>query len=709
MAEKFDVIRFDGKDFALWKFQMKILLLGKKIWGNVDGTKEKPEDNEENAQQLASWKENDNLALMYITQGLAKSQLSLVINCTTSKEMWDRLCTVHEQKNSTSIHMLQAKFFDYKMDPKEDITAHITKVESLAQQLADMGQPQTEQAIITKILCSLPPSYRGVISAWDSTVDAARTLSNLTARLIKEQEFERNMESLSIRDSGNEAFAASSSTHRKKFSKNGKKKRFAGKCNHCDMVGHKEDACWDLHPELKPKGKRQFSKPAKNESSAMMAMAGEIEAGVWIVDSGATGHMCAERHLFSSFTPFPAGAYNITAADKKKLPCKGVGNVHLRSKVGKRWESVILKNVLFVPGIGKNLFSLVAATTKGAKVSISEYSCEIYQNGKCVATAEVINRLYRLKFKPFLRNEANLVESMGTEKRAADDLQLWHERLAHANDFLVKKAVGSKGSARSQECIGCILGKQTRHSFGHGPKTRETVPGKLIHGDVCGPIKPLSYGKSKFFLLLKDDCTNMSFIYFMKTKCEVLEKMKQFLMDWSLYSDLKIERFRSDRGTEFLSKEMQEFLMSNSIRAEQSPAYAPQLNGFIERANRTVCEAARSMIHGIGASPELWAEACAAAVYIQNRLPSQALDGKSPFELTTGNVPELDHIRVFGSRAFVHDPHRTKFDAKSTEWMLVGYDDRSKAYRVLNNETKRVQTHSHVMRKRTIQHPQTLQ
>ena len=65
---------------------------------------------------------------------------------------------------------------------------HVTAVETFARQLSDIGSPLTEPQIITKILCTLPPSFRTVISAWENLEDKMKTMDRLTNRLIKEEE-----------------------------------------------------------------------------------------------------------------------------------------------------------------------------------------------------------------------------------------------------------------------------------------------------------------------------------------------------------------------------------------------------------------------------------------------------------------------------------------------------------------------------------------
>ena len=685
--EKFDFHRFDGKDFYLWKFQMRIFLLGQDLWNIVEGTTEKPA---EGAEAIAEWTKKDHRAMMFLTQALSRTQLSFVVNCDTSKGIWERLTSIHEQRNKTSIHMVHAEFYDYQMNPKDDVATHITKVESLARRLKDLGEEPKEMAVITKILCSLPPSYRTLLSAWDSTPAAEQTLANLTARLLKEQEVDKKMESLTL--SSNEALVASgrrnsSGNNRRQQQQAGNKKKFPGECFHCKKTGHRESDCWQKYPEKKRQRSSGSSGSANaSELNALMADTEGNFRNAWIADSGASEHMCAQKDWFIEFTPLTPGTFPVTIANKSVMQSLGIGIVAVRSKVEGKWITITLGNVLYVPDLGRNLFSISSASRNKAMVLLTDRDCKVIKGKQLLATGENVGKLYRMNFQPIPRNEANLCE----HKQEAN-LQLWHQRLGHANHQLIRKAIRSDDDSEPEVCAGCLYGKQHRSSFPQGPKQRESVPGKLIHMDLCGPCTPLSLGRSKFFLLIKDDATNMSFIYFLKAKDETLTAFKRFLLDWAKMSDNPIRGLRSDNGTEFVNAAFNAFLLEKEIRHETSITYCPEMNGFIERSIRTVTECARSMIHGSGMEADLWAEACATAVYVLNRLPSKALQYKSPFEALTGDPPQLHHIRIFGSDAFVHvrsQQQEGKFGKKSNpEFVLVGYHPDLLAYKVMNVKT----------------------
>lgn len=142
---------------------------------------------------------------------------------------------------------------------------------------------------------------------------------------------------------------------------------------------------------------------------------------------------------------------------------------------------------------------------------------------------------------------------------------------------------------------------------------------------------------------------------------------------------------RSDNGGEYLNINQGRRLAELGIVHETSAPYFPQQNGVAERENRTLMEMARSMLYASKSKLPLsfWAEATAYAAYILNRIPSSR-SNTSPFERWTGQKPKLSHLRVFGSRTFVHvpDAKRTKLEPKCVEGILVGFCESTKAYRV---------------------------
>lgn len=104
----------------------------------------------------------------------------------------------------------------------------------------------------------------------------------------------------------------------------------------------------------------------------------------------------------------------------------------------------------------------------------------------------------------------------------------------------------------------------------------------------------------------------------------------------------------------------------------------------VERQNRTIVEMARSMLDGANLPLALRTEASKTAALIQNMLPLKKLNGKTPAELWTGKKPNVKMLRIYGSKPYTHvnEQFRSKFEPKSKQIILVGYEPKRKAYRL---------------------------
>ncbi|GKD89355.1 retrovirus-related pol polyprotein from transposon TNT 1-94 [Tanacetum coccineum] len=153
-----------------------------------------------------------------------------------------------------------------------------------------------------------------------------------------------------------------------------------------------------------------------------------------------------------------------------------------------------------------------------------------------------------------------------------------------------------------------------------------------------------------------------------------------------------------DNGTEFKNKEMNQFCERKGIKREFSVARTPQQNGVAERKNRTLIEAARTMLADSKLPTTFWAEAVNTACYVQNRVLVTKPHNKTPYELFLGRKPALGFMRPFGCPVTILNTidHLGKFDGKADEGFFVGYSINSKAFRVFNSRTRIVEENLHV-------------
>lgn len=190
MAEKIDIssiTKFDGKNYRQWKFQVTCALKAKGLNSIVNGNTMRPEETK--MAEVEKWDKYDAIAMFTLTSAMDLTQITLIENCNSSKEILDKMDSIYEQKSETNKMLVHERYHQYKMDPKDSISQHIAKVENLAnpKQIKDTGEELSNVAIMTKILGSLPMKYRNLRQAWLSMDEAKQTIPNLTARLLDEE------------------------------------------------------------------------------------------------------------------------------------------------------------------------------------------------------------------------------------------------------------------------------------------------------------------------------------------------------------------------------------------------------------------------------------------------------------------------------------------------------------------------------------------
>ena len=200
-------------------------------------------------------------------------------------------------------------------------------------------------------------------------------------------------------------------------------------------------------------------------------------------------------------------------------------------------------------------------------------------------------------------------------------------------------------------------------------------------------------GGAKYFVTFIDDYSRCCAVYFIKHKSEVFQKFKEFEAAAVNSTGNRIATLRSDNGGEYVSSEFEQYLLHRGIKHELSVPYSPEQNGTAERQNRTLVEAARTMLQHAGLTNTYWAEAVASAAYVRNRVVTSALSkGITPYELWYGKKPDVSNLKVFGCIAYAHvnDSSRQKLDSKALKVRFVGYSTRSKGYRVLDENSGRL-------------------
>nr|GEV25090.1 retrovirus-related Pol polyprotein from transposon TNT 1-94 [Tanacetum cinerariifolium] len=241
-------------------------------------------------------------------------------------------------------------------------------------------------------------------------------------------------------------------------------------------------------------------------------------------------------------------------------------------------------------------------------------------------------------------------------------------------------------------------GKQHRASCKTKPVSSVDQPLYRLHIDLFGPTFVKSLNKKSYCLVVTDDYSRFTWVFFLATKDETSPILKTFITCLENQLSLMVKVIRSDNGTEFKNNDLNQFCGMNGIKKEFNVLRTPQQNGIAERKNKTLIEAARTMLADSLLLIPFWAEAVNTACYVQNRVLVTKLHNKTPYELLHGRTPSFSFMRPFGCPVTILNTLDSlrKFNGKVDEGFLVGYSVSSKAFRVFNNRTCIVQETLHV-------------
>ena len=673
--EKFSVDKLNSKNYSTWKFKLTHYLIAKDLWGVVDGSETEPTEATVKAQYEKKLKQAMSLIVFSVSDNL----MYLITTCKSPKEAWDILQGHFERNTLTNRLFLKKQYFRAVMPEGASVEQHIRYMKEQTDKLAAVDDVMTEENQIVALLGSLPDSFSPLVTALEAS-RGTLTLSYVQQALISDEQ--RRSSQPATSGAGGGKPDAAYYAGKKKFNRNKSRN-----CFECGSPNHMKRDCPKLKSAHKESsGQRHNAKHAAEETGAddygfIISGTDEInKKDKWLIDSGATSHMTFNRDMFSDYKLFEK-PQQVCLGDGHVLEAVGVGNVEIVTAVSRiKSNANTMHDVLHVPAMKVNLFSVRAAASRGVVVQFGHSRCWLKnKQGKLKATGTLTGKLYFL-------------DTCSDVHKASVACDLWHKRLGHASVQVIKSAQNLvEGADLSQvtvtdTCEPCIKGKMARKPFSGESKSHKqtTRPLELIHSDVCGPMQNKSIGGSFYFVTFIDDFSRYAFVYFMREKSEVFARFKEFEALVTNQTGLSIAQLRSDNGGEYIGRDFEQYLSGRGIHHQLTVRYTPEQNGVAERYNRTIVESARAMILEAGLPKRFWTEAVAVASYTRNRLPTKAREGTTPYELYHKRKPNLSHMRVFGAAAYSHIPAqlRRKLDGKAERMVFIGYGRRSMGYRL---------------------------
>ena len=357
-------------------------------------------------------------------------------------------------------------------------------------QLNVLGSPLEEEDKVIHVLATLPKSFEILVT----TLETIENIPKLDFNYEKLQNFVGNKSQFQ-NSTKNDESEQKALFHKKQYKNN-------FKCNFCHKFGHTRAYCRLLNknnlnnrnPKYDKATKRNFQENSENKHTGFMASNvdekyGYLSKNTWIIDSGSTCHMCNDKNNFDSLQPLEEPV-KITLGDGREMIAKFKGPEYINTKIKGELKKCILNEVLYIPDLAQNLFSVPKASKLGNKICFTEDDCRIMnKNNVLVAIAPKLGNLY------YLNTYANK-----QKMNLAIDNEIWHQRFAHLGEQNLKilsnknllDGFNFDSSKSLQFCEPCAYGKNHRLKFSSGNKMKNKKPLELVHSDLCGKMNAKS-------------------------------------------------------------------------------------------------------------------------------------------------------------------------------------------------------------------------
>jgi hypothetical protein len=674
-------------DYHIWKFEITVLFKACDVYEIVSGdikieTKIKDEDKKE-------WMKKDAVAQKLIIQSIDKKHVIQILNCSNSKEMFDKICSLYDGNEERNKCGTLQDFFNFSYKEGQSMTQFLADVESIAHRLNKIGQNLQDEMIISKILSSLPGNYKYFITAWESAPTTEKSLEKLKNRLLGEETRQEKPEehNLSFKTTVSKVkynvkcFKCQKNGHISKYCNNNKIKE----CSICKKNNHTDKNCYFRNKNNLKSYKNNISMMV-NVNKTCDKVYEKNKSEIFIIDSGSTIHMTNKRELLHDIKYEKSNVF--VAKSGESMSAEAIGSISCKN--------FTLKNVLYVPELAQNILSVSAMTKNNAEV-IFHKNCVtvLFDSEVIIKGVSLSNGLYSTKI--YCNN--NETSMLAANNESAYE---WHVKMGHPCNKILERFTEcvegvslNKNNIKdlNQICEICLKAKQTRKPFSSTRQRAKRIL-EIIHSDVCGPVECTTWDGMRYVLTVLDDYTHLARVYLLKNKSEVSEYLKCYINEAERETKEKVSVLRCDNGGEYTGNEFKKWCRQMGVKLDYSVKYSPQQNGKAERLNRTLFEKARAILFDSELTKQMWGEAIRVATYLYNRLPTET--SVTPYEQWFNKKPDVSIIKPFGCKVFVKKlGHLRKLDPRSMELKMIGYA--KNGYRLWNNFKRRVEVQRDVI------------
>ena len=568
---------FSGSHFKRWQEKihdaLDVLNLAEYL------TQKAPdEDTEHFEEEMDKWKKGNKVCRYTILSTLSNELYDVYCSYKSAWEIWDILNKKYVLEDAGSQKYAIGNFLNFQMVDEKDVSSQIHDFHKLINDLKTEEIDLPESFVSGCLIEKLPESWRD----YKNCMKHKRKQMSLEDVIVhirieeKNRQLDRAEKAKELNSKAN--IVESSGKKPQKFQN--KKKQWKpnnnsfkshdtsfkrkGNCFVCGKPGHYAAQCRNRHKKENGNPPKANLVEGDDVIAAVVATKVNLIAGIkeWVVDSGATKHICGDRNAFSEYMPVREGEEHVYLGDSHPAPIIGKGKVLLKLTSGK---ILALSNVLHVPNIRCNLVSVYVLCKAGVNVSFGGDKFILSKNGTFVGKGYCANELFMLNVLEVL----NINKIASSSAYFVDSIDMWHGRLGHVNFSYIKKMkdcglLTNLSLSKAERCDVCVESKSTKKS--HKPiLQRESELLSLIHSDLGDLKHIMTRGGKRFYITFIDDFSRFTRLYLLKSKDEACEYFKVFKAEVENQLDKKIKRLRTDRGGEYKSNPFNEFCEIHGI------------------------------------------------------------------------------------------------------------------------------------------------
>jgi hypothetical protein len=427
---------------------------------------------------------------------------------------------------------------------------------------------------------------------------------------------------------------------------------------------------------LYPKKRAAFYKKSNGSNVSSFSTFLSSHPTIFILDFGSTSHMVSDRSLFTQLDETKKGLIN-TSCGANNLKIEGKGSIRLRFNN----NIVIFHNVLYVPNITANLFSLQHLLLEQCTVKFSVNHFSVFKNDDLFLDSHYHHNIPVIKLEP------------DTHHSNLSSAELIHKALGHVSYRRIRSKIGIPIKA-PEACKSCAVVKITKALFKH-QSSNASKPFEEVHLDLIGPISPLSYKNHKYILTIVDSNTCFCATIPLCAKSDIYAALTFAL-------DVKAKKFgyyptiiHSNRGTESTNSLFENYCNKNTIHQRFSDAYTPQQNGISKRFNRTIVDSLKTILLDSGLRQNLWSEILSATTLTLNQVPTHRIK-KSPYEFFKGYSIPLNYFKPIGNPVAFLSSHKklSKLEPRGEMGKLIGFNPELKSCQILADDGRIINSKS---------------